>query len=233
MSFLYSEAVLLLDFIQLFLFTVLNRNADSEETLVLFKTASFLLLQISINCILCTLSTSCCKPKKEAKREARGSRNSWLPNSGFAVKRKLVFVPLSFRVCGVWPDSAHQQRPWLPPKLRHPANGPPSPRPAARWGFGQRVGPSARAAIPLHVPCVWSSAGGRGGHHGADLQQMHTRHAVQKPAEQPGERRQAVLLHVVSVRHAVPQPSRPPHEDSQRREALQVPTVQLRLRPLR
>lgn len=68
MPFPYTdEAVLLLDFIQLFLFTVLNRNADSEEALVLFKTASFLLLHISINFILCTLSTSCCKPKKGSK----------------------------------------------------------------------------------------------------------------------------------------------------------------------
>ncbi|KAL0169573.1 hypothetical protein M9458_034169, partial [Cirrhinus mrigala] len=37
--------------------------------------------------------------------------------------------------------------------------------------------------------------GGRGGRHGADLQQMHTRHVVQKLADQPGERRQAVLVH--------------------------------------
>uniref|UniRef100_A0A673K663 Zinc finger protein 513 n=1 Tax=Sinocyclocheilus rhinocerous TaxID=307959 RepID=A0A673K663_9TELE len=41
-----------------------------KEALVLFKTASFLLLRISFYFILCTLSTSCCKPKEEAKRES-------------------------------------------------------------------------------------------------------------------------------------------------------------------
>ncbi len=153
------------------LFTVLNRNADSEEEHLSLQNCKFLAIANFHKLYLCTLSTSCCKPKKGSKAlKQEEVENSWLPNSGFAVKRKLVFGSFVFQSLWVWPDSAHQQRPWLPPKLRHPANGPHPPALLHAEGLAKESDPLPELLFPFTCRCVWSSAGGRGGHHGADLQ---------------------------------------------------------------
>ena len=84
---------------------------------------------------------------------------------------------------------------------------------------------------------MWHCPGGRGRLLGPDLCQVYPGDADKGQlvvSQQPRRaQRQGVHLRRLPLPHALPQPLGTPHENSQRREALQVPTVRLRLSALR